>query len=46
MCQAAVKGCLPDEEAIQLVIQEGNTLKDAPTRRKLIRIVKTDAEVR
>ena len=44
--QAAVKGCLPDEEAIQLITQERNTLKDAQTRSKLIRIVKTDAEVR
>lgn len=46
VCQAAVKGCVPDEEAIQLVTQEGDTLKGAQTRSKLIRIVKTAAEVR
>lgn len=44
--QAAVKGCLPDEEAIQLITQEGNTLKDVQTRSKLMRIAKTDAEAR
>lgn len=25
VCQAAVKGCLPDEEAIQWITQEGNS---------------------